>query len=90
MSNKISVPDKVNDCAGTEATGETIGDKRVQHVKDLTKALVIAQDYDTIDVTYPSSTTERFSYKLDATEVLLLELTYTAASKNDLLKVEVL
>lgn len=42
-----------------------------------------------IDITYPNSTTEDYSYKkADNTEVLRLRLTYSNSSKNDLTRVE--
>lgn len=73
----------------TDITGADLGNgKRALHV--FGKALVLGTDYDTIDVTYPTTTTERYSYKLDAVEILLVEVTYSTSAKEILTKVEVL
>jgi hypothetical protein len=73
----------------TDITGLDLGGgKRGLHVAG--KELVIGVDYDTLDVTYPTTTTEQYSYKLNAVEVFLIEVTYVASDKEQLLKVEVL
>jgi hypothetical protein len=61
-----------------------------QYLKTTSDALVLGVDYDVIDITYPSTTTEVFTYTLATVEVQVIRLTYSSASKNILIKVEVL
>lgn len=48
------------------------------------KDLVIGQDYDRIDATYPTSTKEVYTYSLAGSTVLALEVIYLTASKKDI------
>ena len=41
-------------------------------------------EYDEVQVTYPTSTTEVFTFKLSASTIAIITLTYTNSSKNDL------
>lgn len=41
-------------------------------------------EYDEVQVTYPTSTTEVFTYKLSTSTIATVTLTYTNSSKNDL------
>jgi len=59
-----------------------------QYLKVFSGDLVLGVDYDTIDVTYPTATTEVFTYTLSGNTILALRITYTNSSKKDLLKVE--
>lgn len=43
--------------------------------------------YDDIQVTYPNSTTENYLYYLSASLQATVQVTYTSASKSDLLRV---
>lgn len=43
--------------------------------------------YDDIQVTYPNSTTENYLYYLSASLQATIQVTYTNASKSDLLRV---
>lgn len=56
----------------------------------LTQDLVLGEDYDRIDATYPTSTTEQYAYSNGATLVLTVEVTYLSASKKDIQSVVVL
>ncbi len=58
-----------------------------QYLKVLAGDLVLGRDYDRIDATYPTSSTEVFTYSLDGSTVLALEITYTTSSKRDILSV---
>lgn len=51
------------------------------------KALVFGKDYDRLDVTYPTTTQEIYTYTLSAVNVLVIEVNYTNASKEDLTSV---
>lgn len=44
-------------------------------------------DYDTINATYPTNTTEIYEYLKDSVLLLRLTVIYTAANKNTLLSV---
>jgi len=52
------------------------------HVK--TKELVQGVDYDLITATYPTSTTEIYTYTLLAVTVLVATVVYTDTSKRDI------
>jgi len=44
--------------------------------------------YDTIDATYPTTSTEVYTYTKDGSSVAVITVTYTDDTKSDLLKVE--
>lgn len=52
------------------------------HVK--TKELVQGVDYDLITATYPSSTTEIYTYTLSSVVVLVATVVYTSSDKRDI------
>lgn len=52
-----------------------------------TKDLVLGVDYDRIDVTYPSSSQEVYTYKLSASTVRTVEVNYLTAAKKDITSV---
>ena len=54
-----------------------------------TGELVAGKDYDKILVTYPTAPVEVFTYTLSAATVRVVTVTYTNATKADLLSVEV-
>ena len=71
-------------------SGEEItpGDKSDYYIK--TKgvgSLVLGTDYDTITATYPTDTTEVYTYTLSAVTVQIITVTYTTSSKDDVLSV---
>lgn len=53
------------------------------------RPLIIGIDYDRIDVTYPSNTTELYTYSLAAVTIREILITYLAAVKRDITSVEV-
>jgi len=53
----------------------------------ISQPLVAGTDYDTIDITYPTSTQELYTYKLSAASVRTVTVDYTSSSKKDILKV---
>lgn len=54
------------------------------------KELAIGIDYDRIDATYPTTTTENYVYSKDSNTVLTILVTYLTAAKKDISTVEVL
>jgi len=52
--------------------------------------LAIGVDYDRIDVTYPTATTEQYDYTLAASSVLTIEVTYATFAKKDITSVAVI
>ena len=48
---------------------------------------IAGTDYDTIDVTYPTSTQEVYTFKLLASVVRVITVDYTTSTKDVLLKV---
>jgi len=67
---------------------KSVGEK--QYLNVLTGDLVIGRDYDTLNVTYPTTTTEVYSYVLDSVAVVALRVTYSTAAKEILTTVEVM
>ena len=65
-------------------------DKRSLDVTLIGGDLVMGTDFDTIDVTYPTSTTELYTYKLAAATVRTVTVTYTTSAKEILLQVTTL
>ena len=61
--------------------------KSGQYLKSTSGALVIGVDYDTITATYPTGTTEVYTYTLSAATVQTITVTYTTSSKDDILSV---
>lgn len=61
-----------------------------QYLKTFTGDLVLGSDYDRIDATYPTTTTEVYTYTLASVTVLAIRVTYQTASKKNLLSVEVI
>lgn len=53
------------------------------------KELAINVDYDRIEVTYPSTTQELYTYKLNGNTILNIEVNYATAAKKDLILVRV-
>ena len=71
----------------SDVTGQDIGgNKRAIHVAG--KELVLGQDYDKIDVTYPTATTEVYTYSLSAATILTIRVTYSTSAKEILTTVE--
>ena len=54
------------------------------------KDFAIGVDWDVVDATYPTPTTEVYTFKLNAAVVRTVQLTYVGAAKKDLLKAETL
>lgn len=63
---------------------EVRNDDPIQVICDL----VLGRDYDTIDVTYPSTSVEVYTYTLSASPVQVIQVTYTNSTKENILKVE--
>lgn len=53
------------------------------------KDFAIGVDYDRIDVTYPTNTTEQFQYSLSGQTVRTVLVTYLNSVKRDITSVEV-
>lgn len=71
----------------TDITGVDLGGgKRAIHVAG--KELVLGQDYDKIDVTYPTATTEVYTYSLSAVTIFTIRVTYSTSAKEILTTVE--
>lgn len=71
----------------TDVTGQSVGtNKRAIHVAG--KELVLGQDYDKIAVTYPTTSTEVYTYSLSAVTVFTIRVTYSTAAKEILTTVE--
>jgi len=49
--------------------------------------LVQGEDYDRIDVTYPTTSSEVFTYSLLSSNVQVITITYITSSKKDILSV---
>ena len=70
----------------SDVTGVDLGSgKRAIHVAG--KELVLGQDYDDLVVTYPTTTTELYTYLLEAAQVFEIEVTYSTAAKEILTRV---
>jgi len=52
--------------------------------------LIFGVDYDEIVFTYPTTTTEIFTYNLDSVQVQIIQVTYINTTKKDISKVEML
>lgn len=70
--------DKLARRIGNEATNPLFVDS---------KGLVQGEDYDRIDVTYPTTSSEVFTYSLSASNVQVITITYVTSSKKDILNV---
>lgn len=64
--------------------------ERLDRLRVSGKSIALGIDYDVIDITYPTSTTEIFTYSLATVEVRVIKITYASAAKKDLTKVELL
>ena len=90
MSKKISAKD--SHTSGdthdhTEITGTTTNSetKRGMDVFNLQGFSLPA--YDTINITYPTTSTETYTYLLAAATVAVIDVTYSNASKDDITQV---
>jgi hypothetical protein len=54
--------------------------RRALHVKSLNQ--LVTEKYDSIYATYPTSTTEVYTYQLNAVSVAVVTVTYTNATKE--------
>lgn len=72
---------------GTDLTQSDGTIKRGQDVS-IFGDMKLGVNYDTLDVTYPTSTTEVYTFTLAAVNILIVRITYVTAAKKDLLKVE--
>lgn len=52
--------------------------------------LAIGKDYDKIDVTYPTATTEVYDYLLSGSSVFTVRVTYSNSSKENIVTIEVI
>tara|TARA_R110000744_G_scaffold268687_1_gene382175 strand:- start:306 stop:566 length:261 start_codon:yes stop_codon:yes gene_type:complete len=62
------------------------GDTAVAVVKE-DDELISGKDYDTISVSYPTTTTEVYEYKLSSIVIKTITVTYTTSSKKILQEV---
>ena len=87
MSKLVSAPvSLVNHADKRDITGtDRSGDKRGLDVNVLNNDLFGA--YDRIDVTYPTTSSEVYTYELSAVDIGSITVTYTDATKADLLSV---
>ena len=72
---------------GTDLTQSDGTIKRGQDIVALGE-MILGLTYDTLDVTYPTTATEVYTFSLAAVNVLISRLTYVTSAKKDLLKVE--
>lgn len=63
-----------------QEAGETVKVKALN-------VLVAGSDYDTIDITYPTTTQEVYIYKLLTVSIQTVTIDYVNASKDEILKV---
>ncbi len=70
-----------------DVTGVDLGNgKRAIHVAG--KELVLGTDYDDLQVTYPTTSTELYTYLLDAVQIFQLRVTYSTSAKEILTRVQ--
>ena len=53
----------------------------------LSQALVAGTDYDTIDITYPTTTKEVYTYTLSTASIRVVTVDYVDSTKDNILKV---
>jgi len=72
----------------TAVTGTTQGDKRGLDITPLTDSWLSTKLGNKIEVAYPTTTTETYTFKDGATTLYVLLVTYTTATKDILSSVE--
>lgn len=82
--------DLINQPAIYESAAKNLPEEKRDRIRVSGKAFALGVDYDVIDITYPTTTTEVFTYTLNTVTVRTIRLTYATAAKKDLTKVELL
>lgn len=82
--------DLINSTGLYESSAKNLPEKSRDRLRISGKELVIGQDYDRIDATYPTSLTERYEYSKDSSTVFIILITYLSAAKKDISSVEVI
>ena len=80
----------INEKGLYESTAKNIPEKLRDRLRVSGKDLAIGVDYDRIDATYPTTTTEQYVYSKDTNIILTIEVTYVTSAKKEFLSVEVL
>jgi hypothetical protein len=79
--------DLINDSGLYEQSAKNKPENEKNRLRVTTKELVIGEDYDSIIASYPTSTTEVYTYKKSGNDVLVVTVTYLTASKKDIASV---
>ena len=59
----------------------------LDRIDSSTSSVAVKVDYDTIDITYPTTTKEVYTFTLAAASVRTITVDYTDATKESILKV---
>jgi len=82
--------DLINTTGLYESVAKNLPEEKRDRLRVAGKDLSIGVDYDRIDATYPTTSSEQYVYSKNAINVLTIKVTYITAAKKDLLSVEVI